>query len=460
MTEPALNRHRPSMTSRFPTTIPLVTRVTCPHCWERFSPDAALWVAQHPELLGDPRLGSDHYLRFLPTRFALSGAAIDAKGSVCNLLACPRCHLKIPRAMFEMPGVFVSLFGGPASGKSYLLSAMTWQLRRLLPEYFQLGFSDADPEMNLRLQQYESLQFLNPNPNELARIEKTEQKGSMFYDSVQFGEQKVEYPRPILFSMAPLAGHPNFEQAAAIANVLCLYDNAGESFQPGEDTAASPVTQHLAQSRVLLFAFDPTQDVRFRHACHGRTNDPQMVERAERLPHEGAVRQDAILVEAARRIRHHAGLAETSRHSRPLIVIVTKFDCWASLLSEEPLQHLCVTDPSNRRSAVRIGEIERVSLVLRELLVRLTPELVAAAEGFAHEVLYVPASATGCSPEVDPRDGQLKIRPRDLRPLWVEAPLLYSLSKWMRGLVPFVREPQNDGQVDVVAPAGSSERLA
>ena len=59
---------------------------------------------------------------------------------------------------------------------------------------------------------------------------------------------------------------------------LGLYDNAGEHFLPGRDTLGSPVTRHLARSRVLFFLFDPTQDPRFRKACSGKMHDPQMAE--------------------------------------------------------------------------------------------------------------------------------------------------------------------------------------
>ena len=77
--------------------LPLRSRVTCPHCWNEFPPDRALWIAQHPDLVGDPRLGADQPQRFLPTRFNVQGAAIDSRGFACHGLACPKCHLAVPR---------------------------------------------------------------------------------------------------------------------------------------------------------------------------------------------------------------------------------------------------------------------------------------------------------------------------------------------------------------------------
>ena len=339
--------------------LPIRSSVTCPHCWNEFPPERALWIAQHPDLVGDTRLGADQPQRFLPTRFDVQGAAIDSRGFACHGLACPKCHLAVPRPMFEMRPLFVSILGSPSSGKSYFLASMTWRLRSGLPRYFSVGFNDADPALNHRLQEYESLQFLNPNQEALVKIAKTEVQGDL-YDEVSFGDQNVSYPRPFVFSLLPLDGHPNLQSAANTARTLCVYDNAGESFLPGEDTASSPVTRHLALSRVLMFLFDPTQDMRYRRICSGKTSDPQMMERSERLQREGAVRQETILSEAAQRVRRYAGLAQSQKHDRPLIVVVTKFDSWKHLLPAATLPAVRVINSSNQ-SAVNLDGIEQVS---------------------------------------------------------------------------------------------------
>ncbi|MEX0978166.1 MAG: hypothetical protein WDZ48_04915, partial [Pirellulales bacterium] len=103
---------------------------------------------------------------------------------------------------------------------------------------------------------------------------------------------------------------------------------------------------------------------------------------------------------------------------------------------------------------------------LRALLVRLTPELVSAAESFAEQVVYMPASSLGRPPEVDSASGLLGIRPRDLRPLWVEVPILYAMARWMDGIIPY-KKAQNaaasDGQPnspqDQGSPKGNTIRL-
>lgn len=434
--------------------IRLRSRVTCPHCWHAFAPEQSLWIAQHPDLVNDPRLGSDHQQRFLPTRFNVEGAAIDSRGFACHGLACPNCHLGIPRPLLEMQPMFLSILGAPASGKSYFLTSMTWRLRNVMPKHFALAFGDADSMSNHRLQEYEALQFLNPDQNSLVAIEKTETQGDL-YDTVLFGDQAINYPRPFLFSLSPLDVHPNFSAAERLSRVLCLYDNAGESFLPGQDTATNPVTRHLALSQVLFFLFDPTQDLRFRTACRGKTEDPQMKQRSERLERERPVRQDTILLEAAQRVRRYSGLAQNAKHGQPLVVVVTKFDSWSALLGGKPLDPPWVASSKSPLWAVNSEKVEAVSKRVRAMLWKLTPEIVSTAEGFAERVIYIPVSATGRAPEIDPTTGAFGLRPRDIAPMWAEVPLLYAMSRWGRGVVPYVN-PKAQRSSDSAPPDGYS----
>jgi hypothetical protein len=188
-----------------------------------------------------------------------------------------------------------------------------------------------------------------------------------------------------------------------------------------------------------MFLFDPTQDMRYRRLCRGTTDDPQMMERAERLQRERAVRQETILSEAAQRVRRYAGLAQSQKHGRPLIVVVTKFDSWKHLLAGATLPAVRVAGRVADHSAVNLEGIEGVSKLVRSLLWKISPEIVSAAESFASEVLYLPVSATGRGPETDPNTGALGFRPKDMKPIWAEVPMLYALGRWTQGLIPYVK---------------------
>src|ERR1700722_8882187 len=157
----------------------ILARVTCPHCWEHFSPERVLWISEHADLLGDPRLGPEHQQRFLPTRFTLAGQAIDGKGFACHQLACPKCHLNLPSPLLEMEPLFLSIFGAPASGKSFFLAAMAWELRKILPLFYSIDFSDADPVLNRHLHDYEESLFASGQSKSLvplgSLIRKTEE---------------------------------------------------------------------------------------------------------------------------------------------------------------------------------------------------------------------------------------------------------------------------------------------
>ncbi len=409
--------------------VKLLAQVTCPHCWERFTPEQILWVSEHVDLLGDPLLGPERQQCFLPSRFTLDGDAIDARGMTCKTLACPHCHLPVPRAMLEMEPLFVSILGAPASGKSYFLTAMTWQLRQLLPSQFKIAFTDADPASNRVLNECEESLFLHPDETALiplgSLIRKTELQGEL-YDTVAYGQQPVSYPRPFLFTMQPRDGHPGGD--SGLGRILCLYDNAGEHFQPGQDTTSSPVTRHLAQSRAILFLFDPTQDPRFRAACRGR-DATAAAQRGSRLS-----RQETILNEAAARFRRHAGLSPTAKYDRPMIVVLSKHDEWSHLIDDhEAAEPWRVHGNLTGMDAERI---ERRSERLRQLLSQYCAETVAAAEAFAANITYVATSSLGNGIEIDAATGLPGIRPANIRPRWVVVPLLLALSHVLPALVP------------------------
>ena len=61
----------------------------------------------------------------------------------------------------------------------------------------------------------------------------------------------------------------------------------------------------------------------------------------------------------------------------------------------------------------------------------------------AQDVVYIPCSALGHTPQIDRASGQLCVRPAQIKPMWVEVPLVYALSRWMRGLVPYLQRHHN-----------------
>lgn len=306
----------------------MLAKITCPHCWHQFSPDQVLWVSQHGELLGDPVLGPEAPSRFLPSRFNARGEAIDARGLPCQLLACPRCHLVVPRPLVGTEPLIFSIIGSPASGKSHFLATMIWQLRRVLPAKFFISFNDADTVSNRLLNEYEETLFLQDDVNRMVSIRKTELQGEL-YDQIRLGQQVISLPHPFLFTLRSQRG-PSGDGAgeAGRLRVLCLYDNAGEHFQPGMDSVSSPGTQHLSRSRVLMFLYDPTQHPRFRELCRQVSRDPQLHGASRTL------RQETLLTEASWRVRRYLGLSAEKKHARPLVVVVTKADIWAPLVRE------------------------------------------------------------------------------------------------------------------------------
>jgi hypothetical protein len=442
------------------TRLRLPVHVTCPHCWQLYPPEDSLWISSdHPSLRGDAKLG-EVTRRFPAERFHVSGDALDATGRRCSALACPNCHLEVPRVLYEYRPFFVSIVGAPAAGKSFLLGAMTWTLRTALPRKFRTAFLDADPASNLRLHEYERDLFLNPRADELVAIEKTRLTGmENLYDQVMFspGEQPVSLPRPFIFRLEAAERHPDANRRHLTARAVCLYDNAGESFLASARSHESRSTEHLGHSHVTMFLFDPTQDMRFRRACRGRSEDPQMQVREHTFNQEAAILQHTILENAAARMRKLRNMAFSDKHDGPLVVIVTKLDAWGALLpnAEKLLRAPLIStvragyEHAEPLHAVRMDAVQEVSNAVRSVLVKLAPEVIGAAEGFSSNVTYVPCSATGRnvqkfgSPDPNAKVA-FGIRPRDIKPFWCELPFLVGMAKNQLPVLPVtkLRDPE------------------
>ena len=429
--------------------LPLKARVTCPHCWNLFSPGDIMWVSSHPDLQGDEKLGPEAQARFLPSRFSVGGEAIDIKGEVCSQLACPKCHLVVSRVLVELSPLFISILGAPASGKSNFLAAMTWKMRTTLAREFGITFVDSDPGANQVLNRYEEILFKNPKPDSLVSLWKTEVTGGELLNAVNEKGRGVFYPKPFVFSLLPdSARFEDKSQTNRLTRALCLYDNAGEHFMPGGDPTGRFVTKHLALSSALLYLFDPTQHYKFRMACEGKSDDPQLSEYGIMNPQEG------VIAEAAGRIKSQKGLSQQERCSQPLIVVVTKYDAWAALTNSASLDPRWLIKPrDDGRSGLDVKKLVSLSDQVRNVLNKYSPELVSAAEGNFEDVTYIPVSALGTTPEVDPSNGRLVVRPRNVKPQFAEVPLLYALHRSVEGLVPSATGP-SQGR----APTGESAR--
>ena len=399
---------------------------------------SALLDAEDPTLLGDDRLGESERARFLPTEYDEFGTPLDPRGKLCRDMACPRCHLKIPAPALDSPPVFMSIVGAPACGKSYYLASSTWSLRRVLPSKFQITFTDADPGMNHRIRQYESLQYEDGGRG-LVRIDKTEEQGDL-YDAVRLDEQTVVLPQPFVFLAAKSnARASEADDSKNYSRMICLYDNAGESYLPSHDLGSSPVTRHLAQSKCVFFLFDPTQDAQFRREFVRRYSDSSLFDSSSSATGSGtAVRQEAVFVETARRVRSLRHMTTNDRFNDLLIVIVSKADVWSRLSPN--LARLLERNPYSLRSGseeygLRSDKIEAASRETRELLARLTPEFISAVENFAKDVVYIPVSATGVAPSVDSETNASGFRVEDMKPVWATAPMLYALRRLAPDLV-------------------------
>ena len=277
---------------------------TCPLCWLKFDLGDVMSIATHESLRGDPILGPEEMLRFLPTSFNEDGVALDATGMPSPDIACPHCRKRLPPNYLELDQKIFSIVGAPSSGKSYYLSVLINQLQMALYKNFGITMKDLDPSGNMLLTQMKNRLFGAKRPED-AILAKTALEGTMYERYPRFGKM-VLLPKPMTYSLA---------EANKQKTSMIFYDNAGEHFEPGLDIEQSPGAMHVASSAAIFFLFDPAANRDFKLAL-GDYPDPQLsiVGRIDQ--------QDTILSEMEVRIKRIKALDVDKRIDTPLAIII------------------------------------------------------------------------------------------------------------------------------------------
>jgi hypothetical protein len=369
-------------------------------------------LAAHDSLRGDPVLGEDAPQRFLATRFNDRGQALDALGLPCTEMACPHCRRALPPGFTEMPHHIISIVGDQSAGKSYYLSVLMKMLPMSLYENFSVVFQDADPAGNALLNEMKQTLFGAETP-EGARLAKTQLEGGMYVRLPRHGRM-VALPKPFVFSASSSKDTSN-------RCALIFYDNAGEHFQPGRDSAESPGAQHVASSAGIVFLFDPFNSPDFRREISDR-QDPQMEKPA-------FDQQGVILSEMKVRIAKLLHLELMRQIDTPLAVVIGKCDAWIHLLESSQLR------PPVHDGRLDLEALASNSVQVRQLVRRICPQIVANAETISRRVLFFPVSSFGHAP-VKLGPGDFVPDPRQLKPYQVEIPILWILSCIEPGLAP------------------------
>ncbi len=392
---------------------------TCPTCWLKFDRGDVMHVAVHDSLFGDPLLGEEQMKRFHATRFNDRGQALDDYGIPCTEIACPHCRRTLPPGFFDEPHKIFSIVGAPQSGKSYYLTVLIKLLQTTLFREFGVVFRDADPTGNAPINEMKSHLFSAQNSAQ-AFLTKTQLEGSM-YERLPRYDRMVTLPKPFIYS---LSGAESDDENCSVV----FYDNAGEHFQPGQDSSNSPGAQHIASSDAIFFLFDPTINPDFRRSIND-SDDPQFKSQV-------SDQQDIILAETEVRIKKLLGLGRREKVQTPLAIIIGKCDSWINKIGSDNLKNPIVD------GTMDMGAVESNSKLVRGLMEEHCPYVVANAERISSEVCYFAASAFGHTPvtfEDDKGVTRIGPDPQKINPMYVEIPTLWALSRVQPGLVPFFK---------------------
>ena len=421
--------------------------VQCPCCWKRFHLSQVLWVAKHRELKDDYFRDSEgdrtKQKRFLPERFRTDCRAIDERGEICSReFACPHCHMEIPEIYFNSKPMYVSIVGTKGSGKTFFLTALHYRLlqNRFEEDYGLKGVSyDAAlyASQNRHLEANVKMLFrsLVP-PDEFVTLNATEKIDHA--ERVFFPDTNIETETWVALPFTYILELEKRKHA------LCLYDCQGGFFtkQGGIGDADNIFLQHILDSDILFFIYDPTQNeccVQDYAEKYGRQiyRDGQ-IDKKELVGMELEILNPTIEEQShlvfgamANHIRNHAdpkkGVMRDDRYAKYICIIVTKCDAWERCLSETTQRYL--------RELPRYDVITDVSKDVERWINKHDPTFTRAVKNFAKHAkhyTYVPVSAAGrqvkrkAVGEDMYREGyDIGIEP--LNPRWVDVPFLCAL---------------------------------
>ncbi len=381
--------------------------VTCPLCWLKFDIGDAMSIAVHESLRGDPILGNDEMLRFLPTSFNDDGVPLDPAGMPAPDIACPHCRKKLPPNYLELDRKIFSIVGAPSAGKSYYLSTLIRQLQNSLYQNFDIILKDLDPTGNMLLTQMKNSLFSAKRPED-AILAKTALEGLMYERYPRFGKM-VALPKPMTYSLS---------KNGQVGTSLIFYDNAGEHFEPGLDIEESPGAMHVASSSGIFFLIDPAANRNFKIAI-GDHPDPQ-------LTIDGRLdQQDTILSEMEIRIKRILAIEPSKKIDTPLAILIGKCDIWQNLLEQKlgnPIENGCLD----------LATIDKNSEILRRFLSKIDPSIAASAESVSTKTRFFAVSSLGHSPQMLTEGmcaGKIAPIPSKINPIDVEIPVIWTLSQ-------------------------------
>lgn len=388
----------------------------CPSCWATFIKEEALFIATHPSLCGDEKMGPEAMQRFTPEVLSGDGYATDSRGSRCHERACPYCHHKLPPFFGQMSQHTIALIGVPDSGKSYYLSSLVHELERTMPRDFHIPFRDGDPATNAPLNDMRMRVFTGDSPQTAHRGKK--HLSSQLYHKVWKEGSYQTMPRPFIYTLNKGVG----------AHSIVLYQHTEGDAATRQRDDLYTAQHYLKVADAIFFLFDPTTNPEFR-ALLRNEEDPQL-----RHCLNKAGRQALLLTELETRLRAALNQKPGERVTTPLAIIIGKSDAWRSLLGSEPLL------PIVRNGQLKPENIAANSARLRELLFRISPNICTSAEAVSDNVCYFAASAMGAAPVefTDDESGEILMGPPEgtVKPFRVTDPFIWALSSIEPALFP------------------------
>lgn len=298
--------------------------IVCPHCFNKFSPDAVVFRAAHVKeedeeycLQEDTKLneylerfgleGSDEleavldpYLVPEENRHYVDGVLMSMRDKYnieTKKRLCPFCHNDLPYSAGRAPSNIIAIIGASQVGKSVYMASLIHTLENITAHNFEAACLPINSDTSRRFRN----QYIDPLFIQNSLIEST---------------QKERKQEPFIFQF-------KFKDTSKAPLSLVFFDVAGEGMV--EEEYLDLYANHIKNAEGILFLVDPLQLSTIRRKLllsHEEEGD---------FTSQYQESRDVVVTLA----EHFIGRQEDGKTNIPTAIVITKSDMLSHLAEEE-----------------------------------------------------------------------------------------------------------------------------
>ena len=385
----------------------LITKQTCPYCFEQFMFRDAPFRCSNLSCKGQvvdnlflekwPALasGGRHGRVLSPSAAKRGKATCDDCQRATEDRICPGCHAQLPPTYGKCENAIIAVIGGINAGKSHYIATLVEELRNNVGPTMNFTLS---PENDFTINRFNE-DFKQPLYHHKRAIRKTGSAKS---------EDKLRIP--MLFNLQFMGKDVFGRKAIKKTVTLVFFDAAGEDLE--DEGTMSTVNRYVYRSAGIILLFDPRQIPYVRSKLAIDATEPIVDTRA-------------ILKRTANIIRKGLDLNANAIIKTPIAVAFSKFDEVERFVD----RGACVL---NSRSVTQEYDAEEAAAISDEIEALLESwqqkGLCHELRSWFYKISFFGVSSLGCQAKEMPGSADKQL-PHVPRPKRVEDPFLWLLSE-------------------------------